>query len=169
MYSKGGCTTIATIKKPFTIPNGNTTLHAQDTSRAAYASSAWNSLAYGSDATRCQNELMDAITASPENIVTVRNILSAIVLREDLRKPVLLAPNASARHKLRTPLMAAAATGQMTIVGKHGLIQPRRVVHQVCSEERFGHIMWNEGRGVISCRESHQTLMLTFQAAEVLS
>lgn len=66
---------------------------------------------------------MDAIGAEPPNVVAVRNILSS--MREDLRRPVLLYPSASTRHKLRTPLMAAAATGQMPIVGKlYGVEKP---------------------------------------------
>lgn len=59
---------------------------------------------------------MDAIAAPEPSISTVRNILSTI--REDLRQPVLLFPSSSTRHKLRTPLMAAAATSEMTIVGE---------------------------------------------------
>lgn len=69
---------------------------------------------------------MDAITAVPPNAVTVRSILATVAGRDDLRKPVLLSPNASTRHKLRTPLMAAASTGEMPIVGKRGPTQKRR-------------------------------------------
>lgn len=75
-----------------------------------------HSLAIGSEAARSQDELMDAIAAPEPNIVTVRNILYTV--REELRQPVLLSPSASTRHKLRTPLMAAAATSEMPIVGE---------------------------------------------------
>ncbi|CAM9613662.1 unnamed protein product [Scytosiphon promiscuus] len=86
-----------------------------DSSPAAYPPGSLHSLAVGSDATRCQDELMDAITASPAHVVTVRNILWSIP--KELRKSVLLTPSVSTRHKLRTPLMAAAATSQMPVVG----------------------------------------------------
>lgn len=112
-----------------TAPHTNrdkTLLHAQDTPPAAYASSSRNSLAVTSDASRYQDELMDAMTAIPPNVVMVRSILSTVAVREDLRKPVLLSPNASTRHKLRTPLMAAASTGEMPIVGKRGPTQQLR-------------------------------------------
>lgn len=59
---------------------------------------------------------MDAIAEPEPKIVKIRNILATI--REDLRQAVLLSPSASTRHKLRTPLMAAAATSEMPIVGK---------------------------------------------------
>ncbi|CAM9237710.1 unnamed protein product [Ectocarpus fasciculatus] len=87
----------------------------EDASPAAHVHASLHSLAAGSETARAQDELMDAIGAVPPNVVAVRNILSS--MREDLRRPVLLYPSASTRHKLRTPLMAAAATGQMPIVG----------------------------------------------------
>lgn len=92
--------------------------NAQDNSAAAYASSSLNSLATRSDAARWRDELMDAIAAMPANFLAIRNMLSTIATREDLRKPVLLSASVSTRHKLRTPLMAAASTGEMAIVGK---------------------------------------------------
>ncbi|CAN0119966.1 unnamed protein product [Ectocarpus sp. 6 AP-2014] len=87
----------------------------EDTSPAAHVHASLHSLTAGSAIARSQDELMDAIGAVPPDVVVVRNILSS--MREDLRRPVLLYPSASTRHKLRTPLMAAAATGQMPIVG----------------------------------------------------
>ena len=61
---------------------------------------------------------MDAIAAECPDILTVRSILATVRGRSDLRRPVLLSPSASIRHNLRTPLMAAAATGLMPIVGE---------------------------------------------------
>ncbi len=91
----------------------------QDTSPAPHAS--LHSLAIGSDAAVFQDELMDAIAADQPNILTIRSILSTVRGRADLRRPVLLYPSASMRHNLRTPLMAAAASGLMPIVGEDGL------------------------------------------------
>lgn len=65
---------------------------------------------------------MDAIAAPEPNIVTVRNIL--VTIREDLRQAVLLFPSSSTRHKLRTPLMAAAASSEMPIVGEQSASPP---------------------------------------------
>eukprot|EP00903_Cladosiphon_okamuranus_P016953 g15628.t1 len=58
---------------------------------------------------------MDEIVAPEPCIRKIRDILDDI--REDLRQPVLLSPSSNTKHKFRTPLMAAAATSQMPIVG----------------------------------------------------
>lgn len=113
--------TTATSIATFTATNGNKQPpHAQDTSPAANAGGSLHSLVAGSGAAHYQDELMDAITAIPANVLNIRNILSTITVREDLRKPVLFSPSTSTRHKLRTPLMAAASTSEMPIIGKRG-------------------------------------------------
>lgn len=96
----------------------------------AYAPASLHSLAVGSDATRYQEELMEAITDPQANVVAVRNILWDIP--KELRRSVLLTPSVSTRHKLRTPLMAAAATSQMPIVGRFGSGLPRGVAWNWC-------------------------------------
>lgn len=96
---------------------------------AGFVQASLHSLAIGTEAARCQDDLMDAIAAPEPSIVTVRHILATI--REDLRQSVLLCPSSSTRHQLRTPLMAAAATSEMPIVGeqsRHAQIAERREV-----------------------------------------
>lgn len=64
---------------------------------------------------RFQDTLIEAVQA--EELTDVRRILKAIP--EHLRKATLLLPSVKMEHKLQTPLMAGAATGNISIVGKN--------------------------------------------------
>lgn len=71
------------------------------------------------------------------NILEVYQALSRIPTSRE--KPVLLAPSKRPEHQLRTPLMAAAASGDLIIFGEWRLSLPEAI--SVCnSEVVFRHI-----------------------------
>eukprot|EP00903_Cladosiphon_okamuranus_P016949 g15624.t1 len=65
------------------------------------------------DSARFKDTLIEAVQA--EDLSEVRRILTAIP--DHLRKTTLLQPSVKMEHKLQTPLMAGAATGNISIVG----------------------------------------------------
>ncbi|CAM9560129.1 unnamed protein product, partial [Sphacelaria rigidula] len=67
----------------------------------------------GVDTNAPQRDLLLALER--REIVEVRNAMSRIP--EGKQKAVLLAPSKKPQHKLRTPLMAATATGDIAILG----------------------------------------------------
>lgn len=96
------------------------------------------------DETKLQDELMDAITA-PDS-TAVRVTLYKVRRMGVDQKLVLLTVNAQPRYNNWTPLMAAATSGDMTIVGKNVLTQLRTVLNQVVPGWCFcGVGMWHGG------------------------
>lgn len=122
----GGCLYPSVICTPRSIINDNTiitddnkTPHKQAGCQKVISSESLHTVAVGSVAATLQNELMDAIKAL--DLFEARKALTKIVQDEHMRQHVLLCSSANTRHRLRTPLMAAASTGDMPIVGKRGL------------------------------------------------
>lgn len=75
-------------------------------------------MSYGAtaDAGADQNRLLEAIESG--EVIDVRAALSQIPSVN--RKAVLLSPSRLLVHKLQTPLMVAAASGDMSIMGAFG-------------------------------------------------
>lgn len=65
------------------------------------------------ETTRYKDALIEALQA--EEIADVRKILKSIPRR--LLRATLLSPSLKMEHKLQTPLMVAAATGNISAVG----------------------------------------------------